>query len=165
MTRARGGERGITASAPILSLRRYATADEDAVIELWRRSWQAAYPSIDFAQRLNWWRARWRGELVPSSAIVLALAGDDMVGFVTVDPRTRHLDQIVVAPEHWGSGAAITLIAEAKRLSRAGLDLEVNTDNHRAIRFYEKQGFFVSGAGVNPISGKPVHRMSWRPQA
>jgi len=55
------------------------------------------------------------------------------------------------------------LIEEAARLSPAGLDLDVNTDNARAIRFYEKRGFVIGGGGVNPLSGKPVHRMSWRP--
>ncbi len=58
---------------------------------------------------------------------------------------------------------ARSLIAEAKRLSPQGLDLDVNTDNARAIGFYGKQEFVISGAGKNPISGKPVHRMSWRP--
>lgn len=158
-----GGERNVTASAPTFSLRRYAVADEDAVIELWRRTWQAAYPGIDFAERLAWWRTRWRGEIVPSAEIVLALAACDVIGFVTVDAQTRYLDQIVVAPEHWGSAAATVLLAEAKRLSPFGLDLDVNTDNRRAIRFYEKQAFIISGAGTNPFSGKPVHRMSWRP--
>ena len=157
------GERSVTASAPNLSLRRYATADEDTVIELWRRTWQTAYPDIDFAQRLDWWRARWRGEIVPSAEIVLAVAGGGAIGFVTVDAQTRYLDQIVVAPEHWGSPAAATLLAEARRLSPLGLELDVNTDNRRAIRFYEKQGFLISGAGTNPLSGKPVHRMRWRP--
>ena len=85
------------------------------------------------------------------------------IGFVTVDPRTRYLDQIVVEPEFWRSDVGAALIAEAKRLSPAGLDLDVNTDNARAIAFYGKLGFVVSGAGKNPISGKPVHRMSWRP--
>ena len=64
-----------------------------------------------------------------------------MVGFVTVDPATLYLDQIVVAPEAWGCGVAAALIAEAKRISPHGLDLHVNTDNARAIRFYEKHGF------------------------
>jgi putative acetyltransferase len=94
---------------------------------------------------------------------VIAEAAGDMIGFVTVDPRTLYLDQIVVAPEHWRSGVGAALLGEAKRRSPTGLDLDVNTDNARAIRFYEKQGFSVGGAGVNPISGKPVHRMSWRP--
>jgi putative acetyltransferase len=146
-----------------VSYRPYQPREEDAAIALWLRTWQAAYPQIDFTKRLEWWRERWREELVPSAEIVVADGGNGIVGFVTVDPRTLYLDQIVVAPEHWGSDIGVRLMAEAKRLSPAGLDLDVNTDNARAIRFYEKQSFSISGAGVNPISGKPVHRMSWRP--
>ena len=145
------------------SLRAYDTRDEDAAIALWLRSWQKAYPAIDFAERLDWWRARWRTELAPVATIVVAEAGDAMLGFVTVDPQTLYLDQIVVAPEHWGSGVGAALIEEARRISPEGLDLDVNIDNTRAIRFYEKLGFTVTGAGKNPISGKPVHRMHWRP--
>jgi len=144
------------------SLRRYDARDEDASVALWLRTWQATYPELDFAERLDWWRARWRNELLPAAAVVIAQSGRTMIGFVTVDPDTLYLDQLVVAPEHWGFGVGAALIAEAKRLSPRGLDLDVNTDNARAIRFYARQGFIVSGSGVNPISGKPVHRMSWR---
>jgi putative acetyltransferase len=146
-----------------MRLRRYDARDEDAAIALWLRTWQAAYPELDFAARLDWWRARWRNEFVSTAEIVVADAAGEMAGFVTVDPRTRYLDQIVVAPERWASGIGAALVAEAKHLSPAGLDLDVNTDNARAIRFYEKHGFSISGGGVNAISGKPVHRMSWRP--
>jgi putative acetyltransferase len=148
-------------------LRRYEAADEEAAIALWLRTWQAAYPQLDFAERLDWWRKRWRSELTPAANIVVAETSTSdegqIVGFVTVDPVTLYLDQIVVAPERWSSGIAAALIAEAKRLSPRGLDLDVNTDNMRAVRFYEKHGFSVTTAGVNAISGKPVHRMSWRP--
>jgi len=145
------------------TLRPYAPADEDAAIELWRRTWQATYPQIDFASRVDWWRQRWREELVPAATITVAEARGNMVGFVTADPRTFDLDQLVVAPEAWGSEVATALIAEAKRISPSGLDLHVNTDNARAIRFYEKHGFAISGEAINWRSGKPVHKMSWRP--
>jgi putative acetyltransferase len=146
-----------------VALRPYDARDEDACIALWLRTWQATYPELDFASRLDWWRARWRDELVPAAAIVIAESDGTAIGFVTVDPRTLYLDQIVVAPEFWGSGAGAMLLDEAKRLSPAGLELDVNIDNARAIAFYGKCGFAVTGAGKNPISGKPVHRMSWRP--
>ena len=129
---------------------------------LWLRTWQQTYPEIDFAVRLAWWRDHWRG-LVPAATITVAEAKDKMIGFVTVDPRTLYLDQIVVAPEHWGTGLASALIAEAKRLSPHGLDLDVNTDNARAIAFYQKQDFVITGDGINPRSGRPVHHMRWRP--
>jgi len=151
-----------------VALRRYVAADEDAAVELWRRSWQASYPRIDFTARLAWWRERWRSELVPAATIMVAVAESAdalpgaMVGFVTVEPKTGYLDQIVVAPEAWGSPAAAALLAAAKRIASAGLDLHVNQDNGRAIRFYEKHGFAVSGTDVNPRSGAAVFKMSWR---
>jgi putative acetyltransferase len=144
-------------------LRPYAHADEEAAIELWRRTWQHAYPQIDFSARLAWWRQRWRSELVPEATITVVERDGVLIGFVTVAPRSLYLDQIVVAPEAWGSGAAEALLTEAKRLSPRGLDLHVNTDNVRALRFYEKYGFKLAGQGVNPISGRPVHKMTWRP--
>jgi putative acetyltransferase len=152
--------------APLMShvtLRPYATADEDAAIELWRRTWSKHYPHLDFNARVPWWRERWRNELVPTAQIVLAERGDAMVGFVTVDPKTKYLDQIVVAPEHWGSDIALTLLDEAKRLSPTGLDLLVNKDNFRAIGFYAKHGFVYVGDDKNPVSGIAVNRMAWRP--
>jgi putative acetyltransferase len=86
-----------------------------------------------------------------------------MVGFVTVIPGERYLDQIVVAPESWSTGLAETLLEEARRLSPDGLTLHVNKDNTRALRFYEKHGFVIQGGDVNPNSGRPVYKMSWRP--
>jgi putative acetyltransferase len=145
-------------------LRPYRPADEDMAIELWRRTWQLVYPAIDFSTRIEWWRQRWRDELVTRATITVAETNGRMIGFVTVDPRTLELDQMVVASEAWGSDVASALLAEAKRVSPSGLDLHVNKDNARAIRFYEKQGFVISGEAMNWRSGAPVHKMSWRPE-
>ena len=146
-----------------ITLRPYIRADEDAAIELWRRTWAHHFPQIDFNARVAWWRERWRQELVPVAGIVVAERDGALTGFVTVDTKTGYLDQIVVAPEHWGSGIALALLDAAKRLSPAGLDLLVNKDNFRAIRFYDKHGFTYAGEDKNPVSGKPVNRMAWRP--
>jgi putative acetyltransferase len=145
-------------------LRAYRPSDEDMAIELWRRTWQLVYPAIDFSTRVEWWRQRWRDELVPVATITVAEANGRMVGFVTVDPRTFDLDQMVVSSEAWGSDVASALLTEAKRVSPNGLDLHVNKDNVRAIRFYEKHGFVISGEAMNWRSGAAVHKMSWRPR-
>src|SRR5581483_8147863 len=146
------------------TLRAYSAADEDAAIELWRRTWAQHFRHIDFDARVAWWRERWRQELVPVAAIVVAERAGNLIGFVTVDPKIGYLDQIVVAPEHWSSGVALDLLNEAKRLSPSGLDLLVNKENGRAIRFYEKHGFVYAGEAVNPVSGRPVNKMAWRPR-
>jgi putative acetyltransferase len=148
----------------MFTLRRYAADDEDAAIELWRRTWQQHYPHIDFNARVGWWRKRWSDDLVPQAAIVVAEAGSQMIGFVTIDVKTGYLDQIVVAPEQWGSGLALLLLDEAKRLSPRGITLMVNKDNARAIRFYEKHGFAYTGEDRNQVSGRPVNLMAWKPK-
>jgi putative acetyltransferase len=142
-------------------LRSYRDEDEDAAIELWQQTWQRAYPAIDFAARVPWWRERWRNELVPKAAIIVAEQAGALVGFVTIDAK-GYLDQLVVAPDHWGSELAKGLVNEAKRLSPDRITLLVNTDNARAIRFYERNGFVHAGEDVNPTSGRPVLKMEWK---
>lgn len=143
------------------TLRPYRAEDEDAAIDLWLRTWRLAYPSIDFAARVAWWRERWRNELVPNAAIIVAEQAQDLIGFVTID-ASGYLDQLVVSPEHWGSKLANTLVDEAKRLSPAGVTLKVNADNNRAIRFYERNGFVHAGEDVNPGSKRLILKMAWR---
>ena len=144
-------------------IRPYRADDEEAAIALWLATWQRAYPSIDFAARVPWWRARWRDELVPNAAIMVAEQAGALIGFVTLD-ATGYLDQLVVAPDQWGSELGDRLVAEAKRLSPDCITLLVNADNARAIRFYERNGFVHAGEDVNPTSGRPVLRMEWKGQ-
>jgi putative acetyltransferase len=141
-------------------LRPYCSEDEDAAIALWLETWQQAYPQIDFAARATWWRQRWRSELVPNAAIIVAAQEDALIGFVTID-ASGYLDQLVVAPDHWGSELGNALVDEVKRRSPDGITLLVNKDNARAIRFYQRNGFAHAGEDVNPTSGKPVLKMQW----
>ena len=142
-------------------LRAYRLEDEDAAIALWQQTWQQAYPAIDFTARVTWWRERWRKDLVPNAAIIVAEEAGALVGFVTID-RKGYLDQLVVSPDRWGAELGNALVDEAKRLSPNGIALLVNTDNARAIRFYERNGFAHAGGDVNPTSGRPVLRMEWK---
>jgi putative acetyltransferase len=142
-------------------LRPYRIEDEDAAIALWLETWRQAYPQIDFAARVPWWRERWRNELVPNAAIVVAEQAGALVGFVTIDTHA-YLDQLVVAPDLWGSKLADALVDEAKRLSPNSIMLLVNEDNARAIRFYQRNGFVDAGKDVNPTSGRPVLKMEWK---
>ena len=126
-------------------------------------TWQRAYPDIDFTARVDWWRQRWRHELVPNAAIMVAEQAGALLGFLTID-ASGYLDQLVVDPEHWGSDLGNALVAEAKRLSPDRITLLVNRDNSRAIRFYARNGFVHAGDDVNPTSGRPVLRMEWTGQ-
>lgn len=145
------------------TLRAYRPADEEAAIDLWRRTWQMVYPAIDFEERLVWWRERWCGDTVVNSRIEIAEQDGELIGFVTVSPGSGYLDQLVVAPAHWGQGVAAALLQQAFRASPIGIDLHVNQDNARAIGFYHKHGFATVAESVNPRSGLPVFLMRWQP--
>ena len=146
-------------------LRPYQPADEEAAIGLWQRGWQQAYPQIDFAKRVEWFREHWRDLQLHSRIVVAepALESEQLAGFVAVSPRSGYLDQIVVAPEAQHSGVGKLLIDAAKQIGREGLYLHVNKDNERGLAFYQKCGFVISGEDVNRRSGAPVYMMTWRP--
>ena len=66
-----------------------------------------------------------------------------MTGFVTVDPKTLYLDQIVVAPEAWGRCRTAVLLDEAKAVAGRARSAR-QPGQFRAIRFYEKHGFAIT---------------------
>lgn len=145
------------------NLRQRAEGDWPAMLELWVAGWRATYPEIDFDARRDW-LMRHVGELEARGAITLCLfdAMSDLAGFVVIDPANGWLDQICVAPRHFGSGAAKRLLAAARTVSPRLVRLDVNADNARAIRFYERDGFARIGRGANTLSGRESIMMEWR---
>src|ERR1700733_15959943 len=111
-----GGTSPAMTATATFHLRPYRADDEDAAIALWLATWQQAYPGIDFTARVTWWRERWQKELVANANIVVAEQAGVLIGFVTIDAK-GYLDQLVVAPEHWGSDLGVALVDDAKRLS------------------------------------------------
>jgi putative acetyltransferase len=146
-----------------LRLRPYRAEDFEPSVALWMLAWQTALPEIAFAKRLEWWRGRWQDDLVPNNEIVMAESGGALAGFVVIDPKSGWLDQLSVDPAYWGKGVAAALTNEAKRISPSLVRLDVNQINHRAVRFYEREGFTRMGEGVNRHSGAATYLYEWKP--
>lgn len=143
--------------------------DRPAMAQLWVETWAKTMPDIDFAARLPWLESHLDalaggGALVRVARVERPAGAQDagVAGFVVIHPVTGYLDQLAVAPRFWGKGAAEALMAEARRLSPALVALDVNQDNPRAVRFYEKMGLAVVSEGANPMSGRLTYRMEWR---
>jgi putative acetyltransferase len=144
-----------------------AQADSSAMMELWVAAWRATYADIDFDARREWFEAR-LAELEAKGAVTLCLhenAAPSLAGFVVINPVTGWLDQLCVHPDYFGAGAARTLIAAARQASPGGVRLDVNADNTRARRFYEREGFSLVGAGELSHSGRATVVLEWRPDA
>lgn len=147
-----------------ITLRRYTLADEAAIFALWIDTWQAAYPQLNFAGRREALRERFHNDIASLPIVVLALFGERIVGFFTLEPERNYVDQLAVAPDIWGTSVGAMLIDEAKRLSPGCVELNVNKDNARALRFYAKQGFVPTRDDINPRSGAPIVWMRWAPR-
>jgi putative acetyltransferase len=146
----------------MLTVRPMQPEDLPETLDMWVAAWQAAYPTIDFAVRRGWTAERIAELERTGSQSRVAISDRSIIGALVANPETGYVDQIVVAIEQQGTGVAEALLAEAKRLSPSRLDLHVNKDNARAIRFYEKHGFVIAGEDVNTRSGAAIFLMTWR---
>lgn len=149
-----------------MDLRFGPLSDDDlpALLDLWVESWSDVYPGVSFEDRRAWFSGHlstWRDA---GGACRLARTDDGrMAGFILINPATAHLDQICVAHDLKGAGHGVALLREAQRLSPARINLTVNAANHRAMRFYERNGLRRTGEGVSPNSGLPVFHYRWEP--
>ncbi len=130
--------------------------------DLWVAAWQAVMPQVDFAARRAWLITCVRDIEAQGGMTVCAYdAQGEAAGFILLDLRRAYIEQIAIAPDLFGAGLARLLIGEAQRLCPDGLALDVNADNLRALRFYEKAGFQRGEPGINPASGLATWRMHW----
>jgi putative acetyltransferase len=146
-----------------LLLRPPTDAERPALVDLWVASWRATYPDIDFDARRPWLEQRLAKLEMDGAHTICAFDGAAMLGFVSIDARTNWLDQIAVHPQAIGAGVGAALLDEAKRVSPARVELDVNADNFRARKFYEREGFALIGVGVNALSGRKTVTLEWRP--
>ena len=146
-----------------MHLRAFADEDLNGLLDLWVEAWAATFPQIDFAARRVWF-ADHLGALSEEGATITVAVADDgsLAGFVTFDEETQLLDQLCVARAHQGSGAAKLLLDSVKRRSPDGIVLAVTQANDRALRFYYREGFEITGEGINPTSRLPFWEMRWR---
>ena len=132
-----------------------------ALLDLWAASWAEVY--ADFQADRAWFELHLRDECAGGAVYRLAKDDQGLAGFLLIHPDSGYIEHICVAAGRKGAGLGRALMAEARRISPAGLDLSVGAANRRAIAFYEREGFHRSGEGVSPRSGLPTYRYHWRP--
>lgn len=148
---------------PAITLRQGTEADMPALLNLWVEAWSRTMPEIDFEARRPWKANRLTMMVSEGADLTIAESKGVILGGALINPARNCLDQLVVAPAAWGQGVAKALVAHACHLCPQGLNLTVNQENPRAIRFYEREGFVRTGEGVNPHSGRAIYHYAWTP--
>ena len=68
------------------------------------------------------------------------------------------IEGLFVLPEFWGRGIGTKLLNSAMS-GKDELFLQVYADNERAINFYRKNGFEITGSGVCQMTRLPYFEM------
>jgi putative acetyltransferase len=135
------------------------------LLALWVAAWRATYADIAFEARCPWLLDH-LAQLEAVGGRTLCLWEEEpacLAGFVTIDPATGWLDQLCVHPERFGGGVAQELLRAAREVSPSRVRLDVNADNTRALRFYEREGFVCVGDGESSKSGRRTLVLEWTP--
>lgn len=93
-----------------------------------------------------------RARLVAADA-----AGGEVLGFADYDPALAHLRYLFIAPAAQGRGIGRALVDGVQaRCGGRALDLTCFAVNDKALAWYLRQGFAVTGGGFTELAGEPV---------
>ena len=130
-------------------LRRARPSDAAAVAMLHLAARRHAMPYLPELRSDDEVRVWTRETLLPKAEVWIAEIAGEPVGYLALVDDI--LDHLYVAPDHQGRGVGSVLLAKAKALRPAGLQLYAFQRNRRAQDFYEARGFapvrFSNGAG------------------
>jgi GNAT superfamily N-acetyltransferase len=168
-----------------VSIRPAREGDEPGIARVHVASWQHAYrghmpadflAALDVGQRAEAWRQRLPAARRSRGDILVALSGDDVVGFAHYGPsrdedadpgRTGEIGAIYLRPATIGQGVGRRLMAGAVAglagLGYADATLWVLDGNDRARRFYERAGWAADGTELTDASrGFPIREVRYR---
>ena len=75
-----------------------------------------------------------------------------------VSSSADYIEGLFVLPDFWNRGIGTELLNSAAT-GKDELFLQVYADNERAVRFYRKNGFEVTGSGICRMTGLPYFEM------
>mgnify|MGYP002466671441 FL=1 len=146
---------------PSCPVRRAMADDFPVLAELWRRSVEATHDFL-LPGDLERIYAEVADVYLPGvNEVWLAEEEGCPVGFLGCDGA--HVGMLFVEPEYFGRGVGKALLRHARDLHGA-LSLEVNEQNARALAFYQRQGFAVTGRSALDNAGRPypLLYLAWR---
>ncbi len=151
----------------MLVIRRASEADIPTIRALADQIWRAYYPGIITVEQIDYMLG-WmyspeaiRGELAAGVVYELAWLAGEPVGFLAheFDPAARQmkLHKLYLQPALHGRGLGRAMLENVLQSAQAAgatvVFLQVNKQNVRAIRAYERAGFRITQAICSDIGG------------
>ena len=148
-----------------VTIRRASAGDGATVAEIYLAAIRSELPYLHLVHTDVQVRAWFQDYVLPTRRVLLAIAGDEIVGFAAVDQG--HLDHLYLRPDRLRSGVGSALLDAAKGHSPQGLELFVFQRNAAARAFYRRHGFVpvAYGSGAANEEHEPDLRMRWTPRS
>lgn len=109
----------------------------------------------------EYWEANYNTvrDMLPDAEVFVAESADRQIaGFVGMQDRL--ISGLFVAEDHRCKGIGKALLERCKR-EHSYLKLQVYAKNERAFQFYQREGFLITKAEVNPAVGAMEYYMAW----
>jgi GNAT superfamily N-acetyltransferase len=154
----------LTLNDATTAIRPFQDQDEAAVIGVWHRSGQKAYPFLPNWQGLTLERAGdiFRKMIRPRCNIWVGTRNNQVVAFLAMNGS--YIDRMYVDPAEWRKGWGTRFVLLAKTLHPNGLELHTHQENHAARQLYETHGFRAIKFGLSPPpENAPDVEYHWRP--
>ncbi|HKD47417.1 MAG TPA: GNAT family N-acetyltransferase [Rhizomicrobium sp.] len=140
-----------------VEIRPYTETDFEAVTAIWLASWQST--GIDAPVTLAELRERWLKDFAVGRMVYVAMAENDIAGFMVLRPGL--LDQLFIAPTRQSEGFGKALLDFAKQQMPEGFELRTALHS-RAPAFYEREGLERGEVGIHPRLGHEIVTYYWR---
>jgi len=127
--------------------------DRPRMLELWERSVRATHHFLE-EEDVEQLRPLVAEELATECIDWWVLLSDEKVfGFLGFAKDA--IEALFIDPGHHRQGGGTRLVSHAQSLAEGALAVEVNAQNHAALRFYEALGFSVVGRSSIDSGGRP----------
>lgn len=137
-------------------VRKFRNEDLEQIMQLWLRSNIQAHGFIEKA----YWKSHYSEvrEMLPEAEIYVFDSGEGILGFVGI--QEDYIAGLFVEENNRGRGIGKHLL-QCVRQNHSSLFLKVYLKNERAVRFYEKEGFIISGEQSDEETGEREYVMKW----
>lgn len=138
-------------------IRKLQRADIDSVADIWLDTNLKAHCFIP----AQYWKDNFEmvKEMLPQAEVYLYENGKKIQGFIGINDE--HIEGIFVSDEVQSQGIGRLLLDYIKD-KKLRLYLNVYQKNTRAIKFYRREGFIISGEGIDEATGEKDYVMVWQ---
>lgn len=140
-------------------IRPYTASDQERLLHIWRTASAQAHPFLS-AEKTAQAEAMIRDTFLPVAETWLACSDGTPAGFIAL--IGEETGGLFVRPGWQGQGLGRALLDHALT-RRARLELDVFTENRRALLFYRRYGFTEVEERMNAFFGHPEIRMRHDP--